>query len=52
MGFRWRRSVRLGRGLRVNLSKSGASLSAAGRRASVNVGRGGTRGTVGVAGTG
>lgn len=52
MGFRFRRSIRLGKGLRVNLSKSGASLSVGGRGATVNFGRRGTRGTVGIPGSG
>ena len=37
---------------RINLSKSGASLSVGGRGAAVNLGRRGLRGTVGLPGTG
>jgi hypothetical protein len=52
MGFRYRSSIRLARGLRINLSKSGASLSVGGRGATVNVGKRGIRGTIGLPGTG
>jgi hypothetical protein len=52
MGFRYRSSIRILPGLRVNLSKSGASLSVGGRGATVNVGSRGTRATVGLPGTG
>lgn len=52
MGFRFRRSIRLGKGLRINLSKSGASLSVGRRGATVNFGPKGERVTVGVPGTG
>jgi hypothetical protein len=52
MGFRYRSSIRLAKGLRINLSKSGASLSVGRPGATVNVGRRGTRATVGVPGTG
>jgi len=52
MGFRYRSSFRLARGLRVNLSKSGASLSLGRPGATLNFGRRGTRATVGLPGTG
>lgn len=52
MGFRYRRSIRLGRGVRINLSKSGPSLSVGKRGATVNIGPRGTRLTVGIPGTG
>ena len=52
MGFRFRRSIRIGKGLRLNLSKSGVSLSAGGRGASFNIGPRGTSSTVGIPGTG
>jgi hypothetical protein len=52
MGFRHRSSIRLGRGLRINLSKSGASLSVGGRGATLNLGRRGVRTTVGLPGSG
>src|SRR2546427_608549 len=52
MGWRYRSSVRLARGLRINLSRSGASLSVGRRGATVNLGRRGIRGTVGLPGSG
>jgi hypothetical protein len=48
MTFRYRSSIRLARGLRINLSKSGASLSVGGRGATVNLGRRGIRGEGGI----
>ena len=51
-GLRVRQTIRLGRGLRINLSKSGGSLSVGGRGATINVGKDGVRGTVGAPGTG
>lgn len=52
MGFRFRRSVRIAPGIRINLSKSGLSYSFGGRGATVNVGPKGTRATYGIPGTG
>jgi hypothetical protein len=52
MGWRYRSSIRLGRSLRMNLSKSGASLSVGRRGATLNVRPRGTRATVGLPGTG
>jgi len=52
MGFRFRRSIRLLPGLRVNLGKKGASLSVGGRGATLNWSAKGTRTTVGLPGTG
>lgn len=52
MGFRFRRSLRIAPGIRVNLSKSGLSYSFGGRGATVNVGPKGTRATYGIPGTG
>ena len=52
MGFRFRRSIRLLPGVRVNLSKSGSSLSVGRRGATVNFSKRGTRATVGIPGTG
>lgn len=52
MGFRFRRSIRILPGLRVNLGKRGASLSVGVRGAHVTVGPTGTRTTVGLPGTG
>jgi hypothetical protein len=52
MGFRFRRSIRVVPGLRINLSKSGPSLSVGGRGATVNINERGARTTVGLPGSG
>lgn len=54
MGFRFRRSIKILPGLRINLSKKGVSSITLGRRgASLNISRkGGKRVTVGIPGTG
>jgi len=53
MGFRFRRRVRLLPGVRLNISKSGlSSISAGVRGLTVNIGRKGTRTTVGLPGSG
>ncbi|MGE4430518.1 MAG: DUF4236 domain-containing protein [Sphingobium sp.] len=52
MGWRFRRTVRIAPGIRVNISKSGFSTSLGGRGASVNFGPRGVRQTVGMPGTG
>jgi len=52
MGFRFRRSIRIAPGVRLNLSKSGVSTSIGGRGATINIGPKGTRHTVGLPGTG
>lgn len=52
VGFRFRRSIRLAPGLRINLSKSGPSLSVGSRDATMNFGPRGKKMTVGVPGTG
>ena len=52
MGFRFRRSVKIAPGIRLNLSKGGVSTSLGGRGATVNVSKRGVRGTVGLPGTG
>lgn len=53
MGFNYRKSINLGKGIRVNLSKSGPSLSfgKTGMRLTVNA-KGEAKGTVGIPGTG
>jgi hypothetical protein len=51
-GFRFRHSMRLAKGLRINLSKSLTSLSVGRRGATVNFGPKGERVTVGLPGTG
>jgi hypothetical protein len=53
MGFRFRKSIKLAPGIRLNLSKSGISTSLGPRGATVNVGgKRSPRVTVGVPGTG
>lgn len=52
MGFRFRKSVKIVPGVKVNFSKKGASLSVGRRGASVNINRKGVRSTVGLPGTG
>ena len=52
MGFRFRRSIRLAPGIRLNLSSRGLSASVGPRGASINVGPRGTYANVGIPGTG
>lgn len=52
MGWRVRRSLRLGPGLRVNLGKRGASLSVGGHGLTKNFSSRGVRTTVGLPGAG
>lgn len=52
MGFRFRRSVKLLPGVRLNFSTRGVSTSIGGRGATLNIGRRGTRATVGLPGSG
>jgi len=52
MGFRFRRSLKLFPGLKINFSKSGPSLSVGGRGHTLNVSIRGARATVGIPGTG
>ncbi len=52
MPWRFRRSFKLFRGLKINLSKGGVSASVGGRGHSLNLGKRGIRSTVGVPGTG
>lgn len=52
MALRFRKSVRLAPGLRLNLGTRGASLSAGPRGASITFGRNGLFGNVGIPGTG
>lgn len=51
MGFRFRKSVKICKGVKVNFSKSGASLSLGGRGHSVTMGKR-SRATFGIPGTG
>lgn len=50
--MRFRKSIKIMPGVRVNLSKSGISTSIGGRGATVNVGKRGLRSTLSVPGTG
>ena len=53
MGFRYRKSLRLARGMRLNLTGRGLSSFSVGRPGStLNFGRNGVRGTVGIPGSG
>ncbi|MGA0133678.1 MAG: DUF4236 domain-containing protein [Opitutales bacterium] len=52
MGFRFRRIIPLGRLLRINVSKTGVSVSAGRPGATVNVGKSGTHVTAGLPGSG
>lgn len=52
MGMRFRKSVKIAKGVKVNFSKSGASLSLGGRGHSVNFSGRGTRVTAGIPGSG
>jgi hypothetical protein len=52
MGFRFRRSVRIAPGLRMNFGLRGMSMSVGGRGASINIGKRGMYGNVGIPGTG
>jgi hypothetical protein len=52
MGFRFRRSISILPGVRLNVSKSGGSVSLGGRGATVNVGRRGAYADVGLPGSG
>ena len=52
MGFRFRRTLRIMPGVRLNVSRSGPSVSFGARGAHYTVGPKGTRATVGVPGTG
>ncbi len=52
MGFRLRKSVKILPGVRINLSKSGTSVSVGGRGFTTNVSKRGARTTLGIPGTG
>ncbi len=52
MGLRFRRSLRILPGVRLNLGKRGASVSVGARGALLTFGKRGTRATVGIPGTG
>ena len=52
MGFRFRKTIKLFPGVKLNFSKSGVSTSIGGPGATINISKRGTRGTVGMPGTG
>jgi hypothetical protein len=52
MGFRFRKRIRLAKGIYINLSKKGGSLSVGGRGATMNVSKRGVRDTFSAPGTG
>lgn len=52
MGLRFRRTIRIAPGIRLNLSKSGVSTSIGRRGAHVTIGHGKVRETVGLPGSG
>lgn len=52
MGFRFRKILGLAPGIKLNLSKSGGSLSFGKRGATINLGPKGARSTVGLPGSG
>lgn len=52
MPWRVRRTIRLAKGVRINLSKRGASLSLGGRGLTTNMSKRGVRTTIGIPGTG
>lgn len=53
MGFRFRKSIKLAPGVRLNISKKGLSSVSIGRSgARVNIGKKGTRSTIGIPKTG
>ena len=52
MGIRFRKSVRIAKGVRLNVSKSGVSASFGGHGFTTSVGKRGVRATAGIPGTG
>ena len=52
MGFRFQKRISLLPGIRLNLSKSGASVTVGKNGLSVNLGKDGSTGNVGIPGTG
>ena len=52
MGFRFQKRISILPGVRINLSKSGASASLGPRGADVNIGRDGVTANAGIPGTG
>ena len=52
MGFRFRKTIKLFPGVKLNFSKSGVSTSIGAPGATINISKRGTRGTVGILGSG
>jgi hypothetical protein len=52
VGFRFRKSIKIAKGVRINLGKTGASVSLGGKGATLNVGTKGVRATIGIPGSG
>lgn len=52
MGLRFRKNINLLPGIRLNLSKGGASVSVGRKGATINLGRKGARATIGAPGSG
>jgi tetratricopeptide (TPR) repeat protein len=52
MGFRFRKNVKVAPGVRLNLSKTGVSVTLGTRGANLNIGRRGTTATIGLPGSG
>lgn len=52
MGFRFRKTIKIAPGLKLNLSKSGISTSLGGKGLTANFSKRGIRGTVGLPGSG
>jgi len=52
MGFRFRKTIKLFPGVKLNLSKSGISTSIGAPGATINISKRGNRSTVGIPGTG
>ena len=52
MAFRFHKTIRILPGIRLNVSKTGTSVSVGGRGASINIGKRGVTRTIGIPGTG
>ncbi len=52
MGVRFRKAIKIGKGSKINIAKTGASISFGGKGHSLNLGKNGPKATVGIPGTG
>lgn len=52
MGFRFRKSVKILPGIKLNFGKKGSSVSVGGSGATINISKRGTKTTIGIPGTG